>query len=55
MPGPLSVQYQWVLSHRYAVRANLVVDSEDEVLSELQLFKQAGGGALCDVSPLGVR
>ena len=31
------------------------MDSEDEVTSELTLFKMAGGGTLCDVSPFGVR
>ena len=27
----------------------------EEVISELKLFKQAGGGTLCDVSGVGVR
>ena len=39
----------------YGVKANLVVDDIAEVISELKLFKQAGGGTLCDISPFGVR
>ncbi|XP_064405366.1 phosphotriesterase-related protein-like [Halichondria panicea] len=39
----------------YAVRSNLFVDNVEEVASELALFKSLGGGALCDVSPVGVR
>lgn len=34
---------------------NLVVDNVDDVISELKFFKQVGGGAVCDISPIGVR
>ena len=39
----------------YSVRSNLLVDNEEEVISELKLFKQAGGGTLCDISASEVR
>lgn len=39
----------------YGVKANLLVDDIAEIISELTMFKQAGGGTLCDVSPFGVR
>ena len=40
---------------RYGVKKNLVVDNVEEVIDELKLFKLAGGGTVCDVSPVGVR
>ena len=40
---------------RYGVKENLVVDNVEEVVHELKLFKRAGGGTVCDVSPVGVR
>ena len=43
------------LSNSYGVKTNLIVDDVEEVISELKLFKQAGGGTLCDISPVGVR
>lgn len=39
----------------YSVQNNLLVDNADEVISELKLFKKAGGGTVCDVSPREVR
>ena len=39
----------------YSVPCNLLVESEDEVISELKLFKAAGGETVCDVSPSDVR
>ena len=39
----------------YSVLCNLLVESEEEVISELKLFKAAGGGTVCDVSPREVR
>ncbi len=40
---------------RYSVSANLTIDSKDDIVSELKLYKQAGGGTLCDLSPIGLR
>ena len=44
-----------VYAHSYSVPANLVLDSEEEAISELNLFKQAGGVSLCDVTCTGIR
>lgn len=43
------------LSNSYGVMTNLIVDDVEEVISELKQFKQAGGGTVCDISPVGVR
>ena len=40
---------------RYSVSANLSLESEEDISSELQLFKQAGGGTVCDVTCIGIR
>ena len=40
---------------RYAVKKNLVLDSISDAISELQLFHQAGGGTICDVTTVGIR
>ena len=40
---------------RYSVRENLVLDSMEDIINELKLFKKAGGGAVCDVSPSNIR
>ena len=37
------------------MKSNLLVDNEQEVIEELIIFKNAGGGALCDISPRSVR
>ena len=37
------------------MKANLVVDSFDDIVSELKLYKLAGGGTLCDVTPNSMR
>ena len=39
----------------YSVENNLLVESADEVISELKFFKKSGGGTVCDVSPSEVR
>ena len=31
----------------------MIVDSEDELIEELKLYKKAGGGTLCDVTTIG--
>ena len=41
------------LACRFSVKANLLVDDEDEQIEELKLYKQAGGGAVCDVTTIG--
>ena len=40
---------------RYAVKKNLVLDSISDAVSELQLFHEAGGGTICDVTTVGIR
>ena len=37
------------------MRKNLVLDSIPDAVSELQLFKRAGGGTICDVTTVGIR
>jgi len=44
-----------VFVYRYSVRANLVLDSEEEAIEELKLLKKAGGASVCDVTSLGIR
>ena len=52
----ISVSISFSLSHtRYALKNNLVLDSISDAVSELQLFHQAGGGTICDVTTVGIR
>lgn len=44
-----------LLLHSYSVRANLVLDSEEEAIEELKLLRKAGGASVCDVTSLGIR
>lgn len=37
------------------MRENIFVHSKEEVISELKRYKQAGGGTICDVTPIGMR
>ena len=39
----------------YSVRDNLVIDSVEEVVEEMKLFKAAGGGSVVDLTPIGIR
>ena len=41
--------------YRYSVRRNLSIDSVDQAISELKLFKSAGGNTLVDVTSIGIR
>ena len=43
------------LCTRFSVRANLTLENEEEASKELKFFKLAGGGAVCDVTTLGIR
>ena len=43
------------LSLRFALKKNLILDSISDAVSELQLFNQAGGGTICDVTTVGIR
>ena len=43
------------LCTRFSIRANLILESDEEASKELKLFKLAGGGAVCDVTTLGIR
>ena len=38
-----------------SVADNLLIDSEDEIISELNQFKSAGGGTVCDLNIHGIR
>ena len=40
---------------RYAVKKNLALNSISDAVSELQLFHEAGGGTICDVTTVGIR
>ncbi len=37
------------------MKDNLIVENEQDIIPELELYKKAGGGTVCDVSPTGVR
>ncbi len=37
------------------MRSNLKTDSVEDVIEEFKLFKAAGGGTVCDISPIGIR
>ena len=41
--------------YRYSVRENLKSKNEEEIISELKLYKQLGGGTLCDLTSIGLR
>ena len=41
--------------YRYAAKKNLVLDSISDAVSELQLFHEAEGGTICDVTTVGIR
>ena len=58
----ISVNFNLPLSHthththtRYALKNNLILDSISDAVSELQLFHEAGGGTICDVTIVGIR
>lgn len=40
---------------RYSNSENIIVDSEDDLIHELKLYKASGGGTLCDVTITGIR
>ena len=37
------------------MKDNLVIDSVEEVVEELKLFKASGGGTVVDLTPIGIR
>lgn len=37
------------------MRKNIVLDSISDAVDELKLFRQAGGGTICDVTTVGIR
>ena len=39
----------------YSVQKNLVLESIQDAVSEVKLFRQAGGGTICDVTTVGIR
>ena len=43
------------LLSRYSVNANLTIESKEDIISELKLYKRAGGGTLCDLTSIGLR
>ena len=42
-----------LVHYRYSVASNLLTDSVEEVIDELKLYKEAGGGTVCDLSVSG--
>lgn len=40
---------------RYSNKSNIFVDSEDDLIDELKLFKSSGGGTICDLTITGIR
>ena len=41
--------------YSYSAKENLLVDNEADMLEELRLYKQAGGGTLCELTVTGIR
>lgn len=41
--------------HSYSVRENLKLKVEEEIVSELKLYKRLGGGTICDLTSIGLR
>ena len=39
----------------YSVSGNLLLDDPDEMAAEVEPFKQAGGGTICELSVVGMR
>ena len=37
------------------MKANLTLDSKEDTISELELYKKVGGGTICDIAPKGLR
>lgn len=34
---------------------NMVIDSKEDMVAELKRYREAGGGTLCEVTPIGMR
>ena len=41
--------------NRYSVRENLTIESVEQTIEELKLFKAAGGSTIVDVTSIGIR
>ena len=37
------------------MKENLSLDSKEDAVSELEMYKRAGGVTICDVAPKGLR
>lgn len=37
------------------MKENLTLDSKEDTISELELYKKAGGWTICDIAPKGLR
>src|SRR5262245_15183633 len=44
----------WIRYNYFAHRENLVLLDEEAAVAELSHFKRAGGGAIVDVTPIGI-
>ena len=40
---------------RYSVRENLTIESVEQTIEELKLFRAAGGNTIVDVTSIGIR
>ncbi|MEA2365215.1 MAG: hypothetical protein QOI32_727 [Thermoleophilaceae bacterium] len=53
--SPFSLEnLDWIRTHYFRHRENLLVDDEDIAAAELRLFKAAGGSTIVDVTPPGI-
>jgi phosphotriesterase-related protein len=53
--SPFSLEnLDWIRTHYFRHRENLLVDDEDTAAAELRLFKAAGGSTIVDVTPPGI-
>lgn len=37
------------------MKENTIIESPEDIISELKLYKMAGGGTVCDLTPIGQR
>ena len=42
-------------THRYSVKENLQINSEEDIISELKIYKKLGGATICDLACIGIR
>ena len=58
-PSKDSSKYTYILryahTHRYSIKENIQMRNEEDIISELKIYKQLGGGTVCDLTSIGLR